>query len=107
MLSPRDSVSSQRNRRGCPKRCNSRRGERMDRTRIPGRDWELLSRLTPVALERLCARVLAEAARITAVQGMTSHERYLKLYDLMKKRDRDLAFAFDDHRCLTTLVKTA
>jgi hypothetical protein len=79
----------------------------MDRTRIPERDWKLLSQLTPVALERFCARVLAEAARITAAPGMTSHERYLKLYGLIQQQDRDLAFAFNDHRRSTALVKTA
>jgi len=78
-----------------------------DRTRIPERDWKLLSQLTPVALERFCARVLAEAARITAAPGKTSHERYLKLYKLMEKQDRDLAFAFNDHRRSTALIKTA
>lgn len=72
---------------------------------IPEKDWKLLRRLAPVALERFCARVLEEAARIGTAPGRTSHERYRELYQLMRQQDRELAAAFDDHRRSTAIFK--
>jgi hypothetical protein len=78
----------------------------MERT-FPEKDWKLLRHLAPIALDRYCARVLEDVARITAAPGKTSHERYIKIYKLMRDRDRDLAFAFDDHRRSTAMTKLA
>ncbi len=78
----------------------------MERT-FPEKDWKLLRRLEPIALDRFCARVLEEAARRTAAPGKTSHERYLQLYGLMRERDRDLSFTFDDLRRSTAMIKLA
>jgi hypothetical protein len=74
---------------------------------IPEADWKLLRRLAPLALERFCAKVLKEATEITAAPGKTSHQRYLKLFRFLGEKDKDLAFAFDDHRRSTAMVKIA
>lgn len=83
----------------------------MTKTKTPldpsERDWKLLRQLAPVALERFCERVLAEAARITNAPGKTNHERYLELYKFMRAQDRDLAAAFDDRRRSNAKVKLA
>jgi hypothetical protein len=71
---------------------------------IPERDWKLLRQLKPVALERLCARILKEAANITAAPG-PSHDRFLKLYDMIIQGNDEVAIAFDDHRRSTALPK--
>ena len=71
------------------------------------RDWKLLRKMAPVALERFCERVLAEAARIANAPDKTNHERYLELYRFLQAQDRDLASAFDDRRRSTALVKLA
>jgi len=71
------------------------------------RDWKLLRKLAPVALERFCERVLTEAARIANAPSQTSHVRYLELYRFLQAQDRDLASAFDDRRRSTALVKLA
>ena len=74
---------------------------------LPEKDWKLLRKLAPVALERFCGRVLKDATAIANAPAKTSHERYLELYKLLKKQDRDLASAFDDHRRSTAFIKLA
>lgn len=49
------------------------------------------------ALERFCERVLHECEEVMVGRGLSAHDRYLKLYELMRERDRELAAAFDDH----------
>ena len=66
-------------------------------------DWKLFRRLHPVALERFCQRVLSEISRLVANESKTSHERYLAVYKLIKKRDREVADAFNDLRRSTAL----
>ena len=57
-------------------------------------DWQVFRRLQPIALERFCARVLAEIGRIAADDRKNSHERYLAIYKLIHERDEQLADAF-------------
>jgi hypothetical protein len=72
---------------------------------ISERDWKYLSRLRPVALERFCGRVLAEVDRISARSEAGSHERYLEVYDLIRRRDRELAAAFNGLRRSSALMQ--
>ncbi len=60
-------------------------------------DWKVFRRLSDLALERYCERVLDEVRELAA-KGGSSHERYLKLWKVMKKRDDTLADAFNDRR---------
>ena len=73
---------------------------------IPERDWKLLRKLTPVALERFCEQVLLQTAKIVA-SSATNHQRYIKLYEMIQNQDRELGAAFDDHRRSTALLKIA
>src|SRR3954454_15347781 len=74
---------------------------------IPERDWKLLQELKPVALERFCDRVFQEATRIATISDATKHERYLQLYEMIRKQDRELAKAFNDHARSTAYHKIA
>jgi hypothetical protein len=74
---------------------------------IPERDWQMLRKLKEVTLDRLCEEVLGEAAKITGDAQLTPHQRYLKLYQCIERRDKDIANAFNDHRRSTALVKIA
>jgi pyruvate/2-oxoglutarate dehydrogenase complex dihydrolipoamide dehydrogenase (E3) component len=65
---------------------------------IPEQDWQLLRRLKPVALDRLCARILDEVQRAATAPGRSSHERYLDVFRLIQDRDRIVADAFNGHR---------
>jgi hypothetical protein len=60
-------------------------------------DWKLWRRLREQALERFCLKVLDDAAKFKDGEG-TAHDRYLKLFQLVKRRDRKLADIFNDSR---------
>ena len=57
-------------------------------------DWKLFRKLQEVALERFCDRVLVEVTRIAAETSKSSHDRYLAVFKMLKKRDRELEIAF-------------
>jgi len=64
--------------------------------RIPESDWKIFRKLHEVALERFCERVLTEVGRAAESRGKTAHERYLANFKLLKRRDAQLADAFND-----------
>ncbi len=70
-------------------------------------DWKLLRRLHTVALERYCQQVLAESERLHRAPDKSFHERYLAVFDLLRKRDKELARLFDDLRRSTALQHLA
>jgi hypothetical protein len=70
-------------------------------------DWRLLRELKPVALDRFCRRVLEEIAQISSDAGRSSHERYLAVYQLVERRDRELAETFNDLCRASALVRLA
>lgn len=70
-------------------------------------DWKLFRQMKTVALERFCKRVLAELHTATAECGSGSHDQYLRVYDLIRDRDKTLAGAFDDMRRSNALVLLA
>jgi len=74
---------------------------------IPESDWKLFRQLHPVALERFCERTLSEVGRLTADSGKSAHERYLAVFRLLQRRDKELAQAFDDFRRSTAWCQLA
>jgi hypothetical protein len=72
---------------------------------IPEADWKRFRTLHPIALERYCQRVLEEIQALTADTSKTHHERYGSIYELVKRRDRELARAFDDLRRSTAIIQ--
>jgi hypothetical protein len=68
-------------------------------TEIPEADWKVLSRLKPLALERLCRRILRDASNIIARAAEGEYYRtYMKLYEHIQKKDKDLNRCFNDWR---------
>ena len=61
-------------------------------------DWKTLRALKPILLDRLCTRIMDECRQVMDDAGLTAHERYLKLFKLLQRRDDELAAAFDDMR---------
>jgi hypothetical protein len=74
---------------------------------IPEADWQLLRRLEPLALDRLCRRILAEVAGVAGDEARGGHERYLSVCQLVRDRDAEMAAAFDGTRRSTALVQLA
>ncbi|HEV8132777.1 MAG TPA: peptide ABC transporter substrate-binding protein [Acidobacteriota bacterium] len=70
-------------------------------------DWKLLRELRPLALGRFCDRVLVEVSRLAADASKSSHERYLALFELLYRRDKELGDAFNNPRRSTAVVQLA
>lgn len=70
-------------------------------------DWKIFRQLRSIALERFCQRVLNEIVSAAADAGKSGHERYLDVFRLIKRRDKELAHAFDDLRRSTALAQIA
>ena len=71
---------------------------------ISERDWKVFRELRQVALERLCEKILAQAQSLIVDPHNSSHQRYLNLYQLINKRDDDIASGFNDFRRSTALL---
>jgi hypothetical protein len=69
-------------------------------------DWKVFRRLHSIALERYCQRVLEEV-RLAAACQASYHDCYLKVYRLIRARDKTMAYAFDDPRRSTAFALLA
>jgi hypothetical protein len=65
---------------------------------FPEADWNVLRSLKQTALDRYCERVMDECRQVMENRNGSPHERYLRMFKLLRKRDGDLANAFDDMR---------
>jgi hypothetical protein len=74
---------------------------------IPESDWKVLRQLHALALERFCQRVLSEVGQLASDATANPHERYLAVFDLIKRRNEELAYGFDDMRRSIALVRLA
>jgi hypothetical protein len=59
-------------------------------------DWKVLRRVHPLALERYCEEVLAEIERVTHNSAQSPHQRYLDIFKIIERRDREIASIFND-----------
>jgi hypothetical protein len=74
---------------------------------IPESDWKVFRTVREAALDRYCARVLHECAAVIEDTSATSHERYLRLFRLLREKDDDLADAFNNPRRSAALIQLA
>jgi hypothetical protein len=61
-------------------------------------DWKVFRELRQIALDRFCQRILDEIRQVSADPNRGAHERYLAVYDLIRRCDREIADAFNDPR---------
>lgn len=61
-------------------------------------DWKVFRELHSIALDRFCQRILDEVRSVSADGTQGAHKRYLAIYDLIRRRDREIAIAFNDMR---------
>jgi len=59
-------------------------------------DWKVLRRVHPLALERYCEDLLAEIERVTYNRAQSPHQRYLDIFKIIERRDREIASIFND-----------
>jgi hypothetical protein len=74
---------------------------------IAERDWKILRELHPVALNRFCTRILEEIENVAADASRSPHQRYRAIYELIDRRDDDIADAFDDMRRSMAIMRIA
>ena len=65
---------------------------------FPEADWKVLRSVKDAALNRLCERILDEGRRVMDDRSLSAHQRYLKLFKLIQRRDDDIAKSFNDMR---------
>ena len=70
-------------------------------------DWKVLRRLHPLALERFCERTLAEIELGVQDRARGQHERYINVFNLVQRRDQQMARLFDDLRRSRALAMLA
>lgn len=68
-------------------------------------DWKVFRELRTIALDRLCWRILDEIQRVSADPTRSTHERYLAVYELIQRRNREIATSFDDPRRSTAFLQ--
>src|SRR2546427_8243294 len=77
------------------------------RVTFPEHDWRLLRVVHRTALDRYCTRVLEECVATIRGTDISPHDRYLRLFRLLKERDESIATAFDDLRRSTAIQRLA
>ena len=70
-------------------------------------DWKILRSLYPQTLERFCQQILLEVERINSDRTKSFHQKYLAIYEVMQRRDKEMAQTFDDLRRSTALTQLA
>lgn len=68
-------------------------------------DWKRFRQLHPIALERFCQQILNEIERVNADDSLSFHQRYLDIYKIIERRDKELAESFNDLRRSTALMQ--
>ncbi len=58
-------------------------------------DWIKFKAIKEQALEKFCANAFAEFEATMHDESLSIHDRYLKLYDSVRKTDKRLARTFD------------
>lgn len=74
---------------------------------IPESDWKVFREVRAAALERFCQRVLDDIERTMSDKARSFHDRYLEIFKLIERRDRELAHAFNDMRRSTAIFQLA
>ena len=72
---------------------------------IPESDWRRFKEVHAQLLERYCSHILEEVAAASQDARGSAHDRYVKVYRLIKERDKQMANAFDDFRRSTAVMQ--
>ena len=58
-------------------------------------DWKKFKKIKEKALEKYCAETLVECERVITGKGPSNYDRYITLYELVKRSDKKLGAIFD------------
>jgi len=60
-------------------------------------DWKIFKQIKEKAIEKYCSNAFADFSEIINDKNGQVHDRYLRLYKLVQKRDKELGSIFNDH----------
>ena len=70
-------------------------------------DWKKFKVIRERAIERFCTQALDEFGAVIANTDEPVHDRYLRLYELVQQRDKQLSSIFDSYsRSMASLQLT-
>jgi hypothetical protein len=72
--------------------------------RILESDWKIFRQLHPVILDRFCRRILEEIEGITSDTNKSNHEKHIAIYELARRRDREIENGSHDLRRSTAML---
>ena len=70
-------------------------------------DWKILRQLHAVALERFCEQILLEIERVNSDRVRGFHRKYLDMWEVMRRRDKEIAQTFDNLRRSRAFIQIA
>jgi hypothetical protein len=70
-------------------------------------DWKILRELHTVALERFCRSILSEVKKIEGYSAKSCHQKYLDIFGLIQRRDKEIARIFNNPRRSKALIQLA
>ncbi len=73
---------------------------------FPESDWKYWRKVSQVARERYCTRILHEVAQLAQGEG-SAHSRYQALFKLIEERDETIALVFNNPRRSTAFSQLA
>ena len=74
---------------------------------IPEQDWKKIRSLKDNILNAVCADILEEINKVCKTKGGENHKAYLKTWNIVNKRDKDIAGMFDDLKRSNAIFKVA
>ena len=70
-------------------------------------DWKKFKPLRDKALVRFCDQILSQIEATNADDTLSSHEKYLEIYSLVRERDKELGQIFDGYSRSRALMQLA
>ena len=70
-------------------------------------DWKVLKQLHEVALNRFCQQALSDIEGIVTDTSRTPHQRYIALYEIVQRRDKEIVKVFDNLKRSTAFLQIA
>ena len=74
---------------------------------IPEKDWKKMRSIKGNVLNIACERILEKVKRIIENKENNNHEAYLKLWEIMRSEDDEIAIMFDDLKRSNARIKLA
>jgi len=70
----------------------------MGKNEISEADWKVLREIGPLALDRLCARILVDVGATCDADSVPAHERFLRIFSQVDGGNAEVAFMFNGLR---------